>query len=75
MREFFVIKQKIENREILKQELLGKIRAKKNMIDGISLDSLDVDLLDEQSRKVLGYVSKNEVVIYQDQTKEEEVVQ
>ena len=75
LRELFIVKQKIENKEILKQELLGKIRAKKNMVDGMGLDSLDVDLLDEQSRKVLGYVSKNEVVIYQDQTKKEEAVQ
>ena len=36
------------------------------MVDGMNTNSLDVDLLDEQARKNLGYVGKNEVVIYQD---------
>jgi cell division protein FtsB len=43
---------------------------KKNMVDKMSTDSLDLDLLDEQSRKVLGYAGKNEVVIYQDKAGE-----
>ncbi len=47
------------------------MQEKKNMVDGVSLDSLDLDLLDEQSRKVLGYVGKNEVVIYQDNEEKE----
>ena len=37
------------------------------MVDGMNSNSLDVDLLDEQARRVLGYAGKNEVVIYQDQ--------
>ncbi len=68
--EYFSLKSQIANREATKQELLSKMQAKKNMVDGISLDSLDLDLLDEQSRKVLGYVGKDELVIYQDKTKE-----
>ena len=64
--EFFALKKQIANREAIKQELLTKMQAKKNMVDGISLNSLDLDLLDEQSRKVLGYVGKNELVVYQD---------
>ncbi len=63
--EFFALKKQIENKEATKQELLNKMEAKKNMVDGMNLNSLDTDLLDEQSRKVLGYVGKNEVVIYQ----------
>jgi hypothetical protein len=48
------------------------MQAKKNMVDGMSLNSLDLDLLDEESRKVLGYVGKNEVVIYQENLKEKQ---
>lgn len=68
--EFFSLKRQIANRDATKQELLSKMEAKKNMVDGISLNSLDLDLLDEQSRKVLGYVGKGELVIYQDNIKE-----
>lgn len=62
--KLFDLKQRIENKEIIKEELSAKMRAKKNLVDGMSPESLDLDLLDEQSRKVLGYVGKNEVVIY-----------
>lgn len=64
---FFTLKKHIENKEITKQELSTKMQAKKNLVDGMSPDSLDLDLVDEQSRKVLGYVGKNEVVIYPNQ--------
>jgi cell division protein FtsB len=64
--EFFTLKKQIENKEVIKQGLADKMQAKKNMVDGMNLDSLDIDLVDEQSRKVLGYAGKNEVVIYQD---------
>ena len=37
---------------------------KKDMVNAMSVDSLDFDLLDEQVRKNLGYASKNEVIIY-----------
>ncbi|MBM3579646.1 MAG: hypothetical protein FJX34_02595, partial [Alphaproteobacteria bacterium] len=63
--KFFALKQQIENKEINKQELSAKMQEKKNLVKGMSLDSLDLDLVDEQSRKVLGYAGKNEVVIYQ----------
>jgi len=62
--KLFDLNERIENKEIIKEELAAKMRAKKNLVDGMSPDSLDLDLVDEQSRKVLGYVGKNEVVIY-----------
>lgn len=67
--EMMHLQEKVENKEITKQQLQDKMQAKKNMVDGMSLDSLDLDLLDEESRKVLGYVGKNEVVIYQENNK------
>lgn len=66
------LQAKVENKEIAKQQLQDKMQAKKNMVDGMSLNSLDLDLLDEESRKVLGYVGKNEVVIYQENLKEKQ---
>lgn len=63
------LNKQIENKEITKQEFLSKMRAQKNMVDGMNPNSLDVDLLDEQARKVLGYTGKNEVIIYQDNNK------
>ena len=65
--EFFALKKAIAGRDIIKQELSSKVQAKKNMIEGMNPNSLDLDLLDEQSRKVLGYVGKNEVVVYHDE--------
>lgn len=63
----FRLQEKIENVGMAKEGLVNKLNNKKNMVDGISGESLDLDLLDEQSRKVLGYVGKNEVVIYQNE--------
>ena len=60
------LKSQVQNKEFVKKELIGKMRTKKSMVDGMNLESLDLDLVDEQSRKVLGYVGKSEVVIYQD---------
>lgn len=62
----YSLKKQIENREITKQGLSAKMKAKKNMVDGMNTDSLDIDLLDEQARKTLGYTGKNEVVIVPD---------
>lgn len=64
--EYNVVKRQIANKESIKQDLLSKIQVKKNMVEGMNLNSLDVDLLDEEARKVLGYAGKNEVIVYQD---------
>lgn len=69
---YFSLRKQIENKEIDKQELAAKMQAKKNMVDGMNLESLDIDLLDEQARKVLGYAGKNEVVIYQDKNNQKQ---
>ena len=64
----FRLQKEFSNRDTLKQNLSNKISAKKQMIGGMNLESLDLDLLDEQARKVLGYANKNEIVIYQDES-------
>ena len=66
------LKSQVQNKEFVKRELISKMRTKKSMVEGMNLESLDLDLVDEQSRKVLGYVGKSEVVIYQDKNGEED---
>jgi cell division protein FtsB len=68
--ELFVLKKQIANKEFIKQELSAKMHAKKNMVEGMNIEALDLDLLDEQARKNLGYAGKNEVVIYHDNEKQ-----
>ncbi|NBV06324.1 MAG: septum formation initiator family protein [Proteobacteria bacterium] len=64
--EYYALKHQVANKESVKAELLSKIQLKQNMVHGMNLKSLDIDLLDEQARKVLGYAGKNEVIVYQD---------
>lgn len=61
---YFELRQEIANKDLTKQELLDEIVVKKNKVQGLSDDSLDLDLLDEEARKNLGYSKKNEIVIY-----------
>ncbi len=65
--EMFKLVSQVENKEMTKKEVVAKMNSKQNLVKGMDPNSLDLDLLDEQARKVLGYVGKNEVVIYQDQ--------
>jgi cell division protein FtsB len=62
---YYSLKKEAIRIENEKAELLNKIRIKREMIKSMNYDSLDLDLVDEQSRKILGYVGKDEVVIYQ----------
>ena len=64
--EMFTLKKQISSSEAIKKDVLAKMQAKKNLVNGMKPGSLDVDLLDEQARKVLGYAGKNEVVIYRE---------
>jgi len=64
--EYYSIKKQVSEIESKKFELQNKIRLKKEMIQGMDYNSLDLDLVDEQSRKTLGYVGKDEIVIYRE---------
>ena len=57
----------ISKKDIIVQDLENKVKAKEAVVSGMKLDSLDLDLLDEQSRKILGYMGKDELVVYQNQ--------
>ncbi len=67
--KLFILKQQIAEKSSLKHELNSKAAVKKNMVEGMKPESLDIDLLDEQARRVLGYAGKNEVVVYEDKSK------
>ena len=64
MLEYYKINKQANKIVSEKLELQNKIKLKKEMIRAMDYGSLDLDLIDEQSRKILGYVGKNEVVIY-----------
>lgn len=64
--EFYTLKKEAVRIENDKADLINRIRIKKDLIKSMNYESLDLDLVDEQSRKILGYVGKDEIVIYQD---------
>lgn len=52
------------------QYIISKLNALKterkiqeNLVRGLRMDSLDLDLVDEQSRKNLGFIRKNEYIL------------
>lgn len=51
----------------LEQEFSGK----QNKVKRLQVDNLDLDLFDEEVRKNLGVVGKNEIVIFADEIKVE----
>ena len=66
---YVALQKKIYNKDLVKQELSNKMKVKKNMVEGMNVESLDLDLLDEEARRALGYSNKNEVVIYKNSEK------
>ena len=39
------LKSQVQNKEFVKKELIGKMRTKKSMVEGMNLESLDLDLV------------------------------
>ena len=68
---YFQIKGELQQKELVKEGLENKMENKQNMVSGMSVESLDLDLLDEEARKNLGYAGKEEIVIYDEKDKEE----
>ena len=59
----------IANKESIKRDFEDIVAKKKNIVDSMKPESLDIDLLDEQARKTLGFVGEKEVVIYKKEKK------
>ncbi len=68
---YFEIKKELRQKELVKDGLENKMENKQNMVDGMSVESLDLDLLDKEARKNLGYAGKGEIVIYDEKEEEE----
>lgn len=66
---YFTLNKELQKKELIKNDLYNKMQSKQSLVDGMSLKSLDIDLLDEQARKNLGYANKSEVVIYEEENK------
>jgi cell division protein FtsB len=65
--DYFKLKLTLQERNLTKDKLFIKIEDQKNLVDSMQNESLDIDLLDEQVRKNLGYAKDNEIIIYQDE--------
>lgn len=62
--EYFVLRRKMATKLTTATELQNKLQEKQNLVHKIGVESLDLDLLDEQTRRNLGYAGPNEIVIY-----------
>lgn len=67
--KYFQLKSELYKKELIENDLQNKMQSKQHMIDAMNLKSLDLDLLDEEARKNLGYAGKNEIVIYDEDEK------
>jgi cell division protein FtsB len=67
--KYFQLKKELQNKEFVKEGLENKMENKQNMVNGMSVESLYLDLLDEEARKDLGYAGKQEIVIYDEDHK------
>jgi len=65
--QYFKLRKELYTKELVQKNLESKMKNKQNMVGGMRLESLDLDLLDEQSRKDLGYAGKQEIVIYDEE--------
>ena len=66
--QYFYLKTELHQKELTKEGLENKVNAKQHLVNGMGLESLDIDLLDEESRKNLGYANQDEIVIYNQQS-------
>ncbi len=67
--QYFYLKKEIYQQNLEKKALLNEIKQKQNDVQSMKPESLDLDLLEEEARKNLGYSKKNEIIIFQEQQK------
>jgi len=60
---YFKIRQELNQKQETRLELETNLKAKQEKINKMQPESLDLDLLDEQTRKNLGHGKENEVVV------------
>jgi cell division protein FtsB len=66
--KYFSLKTELHKKELTRERLENKMNKKQHLVNGMGLESLDLDLLDEEARKNLGYANKDEIVIYNQQS-------
>jgi cell division protein FtsB len=62
---YFQIKKEIVQKKNIKKKLENELKRQKHNIKSIKIDNLDLDLLDAQTRKKLGYAKDDEFIIYE----------
>ena len=65
--DYFKLSSDLQQQSLVKDKLSIDIQNQKNLVNGMQNESLDLDLLDEQVRKNLGYAKDDEIVIYQEE--------
>ncbi len=68
--KYFMLSKQLRDQKMIEQENSAKMNEKKKMIQGMDVNSLDLDLVDEQTKRTLGYTKKNEVVVFEKQESE-----
>jgi|TARA_B110000259_G_scaffold70412_1_gene82950 cell division protein FtsB len=63
---YFKAKEDIIERKNIKKKLESELSKQKRKIKSIKTDNLDLDLLDEQTRKKLGYAKSDEYILYEE---------
>lgn len=59
--------QLLATENVLKVELIHQTEKKQNLqnkVNRLSISSLDLELLDEQARRVLGMIGEKELIVY-----------
>lgn len=64
--DYFKLRAEFQQQNLVKDQLFVTISDQTNLVNGMKNESLNLDLLDEQVRKNLGYAKKNEIIIYPD---------
>lgn len=64
--DMMALHNQIEQKKITEQSLSAIRKTKESKVNKMRSDSLDLDLLDEEVRKNLGYADKDEITIYDD---------
>jgi len=62
--DYFALKKELKEKNLVKDQLAGKIEDQQNLVKRMGNQSLDTDLLDEQVRKNLGYAKNDEIIIF-----------
>lgn len=70
--KYFALKQEISAQNLQKKQKINEITTKKRKVKAMSPNSLDLDLLDEEARKNLGYSNKKEIIIYHKKQKNDQ---